>query len=68
MIEVAIEGKTSADHDRLLVALDMLMTVDPRVGAQIDSETRQIVLKAGPGESGLGVCRCPDPRHFFKPD
>jgi elongation factor G len=53
MIEVAIEGKTSADHDRLLIALDMLMTVDPRVGAQIDSETRQIVLKAGPGESDV---------------
>jgi len=47
LIEVAIEGKTSTDHDRLLIALDMLMTVDPRVGAQIDSETRQIVLKVG---------------------
>jgi elongation factor G len=31
----------------------MLMTVDPRVGAQIDSETRRIVLKAGPGESDV---------------
>jgi len=53
LIEVAIEGKTSTDHDRLLIALDMLMTVDPRVGAQIDLETRQIVLKAGPAESDV---------------
>jgi elongation factor G len=53
LIEVMLEGKTSTDHDRLLVALDMLMTVDPRVGAQIDSETQQIVLKAGPDESDV---------------
>lgn len=53
LIEVAIEGKTRADHDRLVVALDMLTTVDPRVSAQIDSETRQIVLKSGPGESDV---------------
>lgn len=53
LIEVAIEGKTRTDTDRLIVALNMLMTVDPRVGAQIDSETGQAVLKGGPGEADV---------------
>jgi elongation factor G len=53
VIEVALEARTRADFDRFVVAIDMLMTVDPRVGVQIDSETGHIVLKGGPGEADV---------------
>jgi elongation factor G len=53
LIEVPLEAKTRTDFDRLVVALDMLATVDPRVSAQIDPEYRQIVLRSGPDEADV---------------
>jgi elongation factor G len=55
LIEVALEAETRTDFDRLVVALDMLATVDPRVSAQIDSEYRHIVLRSGPDEADVAA-------------
>ncbi len=54
VIEVAIEPKTQADHDKMGVALSRLVAEDPSLRVSVDHETNQTVLK-GMGELHLDI-------------
>lgn len=54
VIEVAIEPKTQADHEKMGVALSRLVAEDPSLSVSTDEETNQTVLK-GMGELHLEI-------------
>lgn len=54
VIEVAIEPKTQADHEKMGVALSRLIAEDPSLRVSVDHETNQTVLK-GMGELHLEI-------------
>ncbi len=54
VIEVAIEPKTQADHDKMGTALSRLVAEDPSLRVSVDHETNQTVLK-GMGELHLEI-------------
>jgi len=54
VIEVAIEPKTQADHEKMGVALSRLVAEDPSLRVSVDHETNQTVLK-GMGELHLEI-------------
>jgi elongation factor G len=54
VIEVAIEPKTQADHDKMGIALSRLVAEDPSLRVSVDHETNQTVLK-GMGELHLDI-------------
>lgn len=54
VIEVAIEPKTQADHEKMGVALSRLVAEDPSLYVSTDEETNQTVLK-GMGELHLEI-------------
>jgi len=54
VIEVAIEPKTQADHEKMGVALSRLIAEDPSLRVSVDPETNQTVLK-GMGELHLEI-------------
>ncbi len=49
VVELSIEPKTSADYDKLAIALQKMMLEDPSLKAYTDPETSQTILK-GMGE------------------
>ena len=54
VIEVAIEPKTQADHDKMGAGLARLVAEDPSLRVSVDHETNQTVLK-GMGELHLEI-------------
>ncbi len=54
VIEVAIEPKTKADHDKLSQSMSKLAEEDPTFKVRVDSETGQTVI-AGMGELHLEI-------------
>jgi elongation factor G len=54
VIEVAIEPKTQADHEKMGLALSRLVAEDPSLRVSVDHETNQTVLK-GMGELHLEI-------------
>ena len=54
VIEVAIEPKTQADHEKMGVGLSRLVAEDPSLRVSVDHETNQTVLK-GMGELHLEI-------------
>lgn len=54
VIEVAIEPKTQADHDKMGAGLSRLVAEDPSLRVSVDHETNQTVLK-GMGELHLDI-------------
>jgi elongation factor G len=54
VIEVAIEPKTQADHDKMGAGLARLVAEDPSLRVSVDHETNQTVLK-GMGELHLDI-------------
>ncbi|MBN8828788.1 MAG: elongation factor G [Sphingobacteriia bacterium] len=54
VIEVAVEPKTTADQEKMAMALQRLVSEDPSLQVQTDQETGQTVLK-GQGELHLEI-------------
>ncbi len=54
VIEVAIEPKTTADQEKMSIAISRLVAEDPSLRVKIDHETNQTVL-AGMGELHLEI-------------
>lgn len=54
VVELSIEPKTSADYDKLAVALQKMLLEDPSLKAYTDPETAQTILK-GMGELHLEI-------------
>ncbi|HFC91176.1 MAG TPA: elongation factor G [Leucothrix mucor] len=54
VISVAVEAKTTADQDKLAVALDRLMQEDPTFSVKIDEDTAQTII-SGMGELHLDI-------------
>ncbi|QKX01884.1 elongation factor G [Wolbachia endosymbiont of Cruorifilaria tuberocauda] len=54
VIEVAIEPKTTSDHEKLGIALNKLVTEDPSLKMLINAESGQTILK-GMGELHLEI-------------
>lgn len=54
VVELSIEPKTSADYDKLAIALQKMLLEDPSLKAYTDPETSQTILK-GMGELHLEI-------------
>jgi elongation factor G len=54
VVELSIEPKTSADYDKLAIALQKMLLEDPSLKAYTDPETAQTILK-GMGELHLEI-------------
>ena len=54
VVELSIEPKTSADYDKLSIALQKMLLEDPSLRAYTDPETSQTILK-GMGELHLEI-------------
>jgi elongation factor G len=54
VVQLAIEPKTKADHDRLSVSLAKLASEDPTFVSRVDEESNQILI-AGMGELHLEI-------------
>ncbi len=54
VISVAVEAKTTADQDKLAIALDRLTQEDPTFSVKIDEETAQTII-SGMGELHLDI-------------